>query len=102
MTAAPVDVPVTRRIGPHPQGEVVATAYCLDGGCTWETQPTPAPPGVNVECLAHAVAIGHDTFAVTVEYVALVTDGPPMRLQAVAVTAVSFVGALAMALVVSR
>ncbi|MER6097043.1 hypothetical protein ABT154_14520 [Streptomyces sp. NPDC001728] len=76
MTAAPVDVPVTHRIGPHPQGEAAATASCLDGACTWETQPTPAPPGVNGACLAHAVATGHDTFAVTVEYVALVTGGP--------------------------
>ncbi|MFE2561021.1 hypothetical protein ACFXGT_34415 [Streptomyces sp. NPDC059352] len=65
---------MTRRIGPHPQGEAAVTAYCMDGDCIWETQPTPEPPGVNVECLAHAVAAGHDTFAVTVEYVALVTS----------------------------
>ncbi|WP_405853698.1 hypothetical protein OG361_14510 [Streptomyces sp. NBC_00090] len=73
---APVDVPVTHRIGPHPQGETVATAHCLDGGCGWETPPSAQPPGVNVECLAHTVETGHDTFAVTVECVALVTDGP--------------------------
>ncbi|MFJ8658767.1 hypothetical protein [Streptomyces sp. NPDC093795] len=78
MTAS-VDVPVTHRIGPHPQGEVVATASCLDGECTWETQPTPEPAGVNAECLAHAVAAGHDTFAVTVEYVALVTGADRIR-----------------------
>lgn len=63
------------RIDPHPLGETVGTARCLDGGCAWEAQPTAEPPGVNVECLAHALATGHDTFAVTVEYVALVTGG---------------------------
>ncbi|MFF4171031.1 hypothetical protein [Streptomyces sp. NPDC001744] len=72
--AAVEAAPPTRRIGPHPRGETVATAHCLDGGCGWGTPPTAVPPGVNVECLAHATATGHDTFAVTVEYVALVTD----------------------------
>ncbi|MFI6417789.1 hypothetical protein ACIBG6_10355 [Streptomyces sp. NPDC050842] len=72
---APVDVLVTHRIGPRPQGETVATAYRMDGECIWETQLTAEPPGVNAECLAHTITTGHDTFAVTVEYVALVTDG---------------------------
>ncbi|WP_282696280.1 hypothetical protein [Streptomyces sp. CC208A] len=72
MTALP-DVAVAHRIGPHPQGETTVTASCLDGACVWETRPTADPQAANVACLAHAVATGHGTFAVTVEYVALVS-----------------------------
>lgn len=74
MTAAPaVAVPVYRMVK-HPgrESEVTMTARCLGGGCAWESEPTPAdvPSG---GCEAHTVTTGHTVFAVTLEYVALVT-----------------------------
>ncbi|MFG3349241.1 hypothetical protein ACGF1Z_29810 [Streptomyces sp. NPDC048018] len=57
----------------HPSAEVTMTARCLDGECTWETQPTTEPASATVACESHTADTGHDVFTVALEYVALVT-----------------------------
>ncbi|NML50280.1 hypothetical protein HHL19_11460 [Streptomyces sp. R302] len=74
MTTAPaVAVPVYR-MAKHPgrESEVTLTARCLAGGCVWESEPTPDDAS-SVGCESHTATTGHTTFAVTLEYVALVT-----------------------------
>ncbi|NML50911.1 hypothetical protein HHL19_20615 [Streptomyces sp. R302] len=56
---------------PGPESEVTVTACCMDGGCAWESEPVPASAATG--CEAHAAATGHRTFAVCLEYIALVT-----------------------------
>ncbi|WP_282692596.1 hypothetical protein [Streptomyces sp. CC208A] len=49
------------------------TARCMDGGCGWESEPTPQPGSGAAGCASHTAATGHTTFAVCLEYIALVT-----------------------------
>ncbi|MFF6788321.1 hypothetical protein ACFY9C_04525 [Streptomyces filamentosus] len=51
---------------------MTVTARCMDGGCTWEAEPAPAERAVG--CESHAAVTGHRTFAVRLEYIALVTS----------------------------
>ncbi|MGW6390438.1 hypothetical protein ACWFR1_08005 [Streptomyces sp. NPDC055103] len=58
---------------PGPESELTMTARCMDGGCAWESEPT-SPPGSGAGgCESHTAATGHTTFAVRLEYIALVT-----------------------------
>ncbi|MFB7353028.1 hypothetical protein [Streptomyces gardneri] len=70
MTVTPV-CRMVRHAGP--ESELTMTARCMDGGCTWESAPTPQPGTGAVGCAAHTAATGHATFAVRLEYIALVT-----------------------------
>ncbi|MGY3340102.1 hypothetical protein ACVW0K_006201 [Streptomyces filamentosus] len=65
--------PVHRlRTHPGAECEVTVTARCMDGGCMWEAEPAPAERAVG--CESHAAVTGHRTFAVRLEYIALVTS----------------------------
>ncbi|MEU3424150.1 hypothetical protein [Streptomyces gardneri] len=68
-------VPVYRMVRHGgPESELTMTAHCMDGGCLWESEPTPQPgTGGAVGCEAHTAATGHTTFAVCLEFIALVT-----------------------------
>ncbi|MFJ5708512.1 hypothetical protein [Streptomyces sp. NPDC093105] len=72
MTVVPV-----YRMGRHPgpESELTMTARCMDGGCVWESEPTPQPVDGVAGCVTHTAATGHRTFAVCLEYIALVTTG---------------------------
>ncbi|WP_405859669.1 hypothetical protein OG361_33905 [Streptomyces sp. NBC_00090] len=72
--AAVTTVPVYR-MGryPGPESELTLSARCMDGGCPWESEPTPQPGTGAVGCESHTAATGHTTFAVRLEYIALVT-----------------------------
>ncbi|MFD8010621.1 hypothetical protein [Streptomyces sp. NPDC058955] len=72
MTAVPV-YRMARH--PGPESELTMTARCMDGGCAWESAPTPRPTAGAAGCVAHSAATGHGTFAVRLEYIALVTAG---------------------------
>ncbi|MDV5149647.1 hypothetical protein R1T08_37430 [Streptomyces sp. SBC-4] len=74
-TAAAVTVVPVYRLGrfPGPESELTMTARCMDGGCTWESEPTPRPGTGAVGCESHTAATGHTTFAVRLEYIAQVT-----------------------------
>lgn len=65
------------RLGVHPgpESEVTTSAWCLDGGCTWEAVPTGRVPEARRACEGHTARTGHAVFAVRVEYVALVARG---------------------------
>ncbi|MFE2010520.1 hypothetical protein [Streptomyces sp. NPDC059491] len=58
---------------PGPESELTVTSRCLDGGCAWEAEPAPLPGAGVAGCEAHTAATGHTTFAVRLEFVALVT-----------------------------
>lgn len=75
MTASAASVtPVYRMVRhPGPECELTMTARCMDGGCAWESEPTPALGTGPLGCEAHTAGTGHATFAVRVEYIALVT-----------------------------
>lgn len=75
VTTSAVTVAPVYRMVKHagPESELTMTARCLDGGCTWEPEPTPGPGTGAVGCAAHTAATGHTTFAVCLEYVAVVT-----------------------------
>ncbi|WP_329619935.1 hypothetical protein OG357_04810 [Streptomyces sp. NBC_01255] len=74
-TAAAVPAPPVYRMGRYPgqESELTMTARCMDGGCAWESEPTPQPGTRAVGCESHTAATGHITFAVRLEYIALVT-----------------------------
>ncbi|MFG2902709.1 hypothetical protein ACGFZH_37230 [Streptomyces zaomyceticus] len=77
MTRAAVSVATVYRMGRHPgpESEVTMTARCMDGGCAWESEPTPRPWSGAAGFASHTATTGHTTFAVRLEYIALVTTG---------------------------
>lgn len=78
MTASAVTVTPVYRMARHPgpESELTMTARCMDGGCAWEAEPTAWPGGGVSGCEAHTATTGHATFAVRMEYIALVTTEP--------------------------
>ncbi|MFI6422578.1 hypothetical protein ACIBG6_34925 [Streptomyces sp. NPDC050842] len=74
-TVAAVTAPPVYRLGRHPgpESELTMTARCMNGGCPWESEPTPRPGTGAVGCESHTAATGHTTFGVRLEYIALVT-----------------------------